>query len=237
MVKHGKRYNAAIDAIEEGKNYSSTEAVSLAKKCATAKFDETVELHMKTGADPRHADQMVRGVALLPHGVGKQLRTIVFCQGDAIESAKEAGADRVGNDDLIKEIEGGWLDFDVSIATPDMMGKVGTLGRILGRRGLMPNPRTGTVVQSEDIGRAVEEAKKGRVEFRLDKTAIIHVPIGKASFDEQQLLDNLSSLVDTIMRSRPSGVKGQFIRSAFLTTTMGPSVSLDVASVTTLTVE
>ena len=237
MVKHGKRYNAATDAIEEGKNYSSTEAVSLAKKCATAKFDETVELHMKTGADPRHADQMVRGVALLPHGVGKQLRTIVFCQGDAIESAKEAGADRVGNDDLIKEIEGGWLDFDVSIATPDMMGKVGTLGRILGRRGLMPNPRTGTVVQSEDIGRAVEEAKKGRVEFRLDKTAIIHVPIGKASFDEQQLLDNLSSLVDTIMRSRPSGVKGQFIRSAFLTTTMGPSVSLDVASVTTLTVE
>ena len=237
MVKHGKRYNAAIDAIEEGKNYSSTEAVSLAKKCATAKFDETVELHMKTGADPRHADQMVRGVALLPHGVGKQLRTIVFCQGDAIESAKEAGADRVGNDDLIKEIEGGWLDFDVSIATPDMMGKVGTLGRILGRRGLMPNPRTGTVVQSEDIGRAVEEAKKGRVEFRLDKTAIIHVPIGKASFDEQQLLDNLSSLVDTIMRSRPSGVKGQFIRSAYLTTTMGPSVSLDVASVTTLTVE
>ena len=237
MVKHGKRYNAAIDAIEEGKNYSSTEAVSLAKKCATAKFDETVELHMKTGADPRHADQMVRGVALLPHGVGKQLRTIVFCQGDAIESAKKAGADRVGNDDLIKEIEGGWLDFDVSIATPDMMGKVGTLGRILGRRGLMPNPRTGTVVQSEDIGRAVEEAKKGRVEFRLDKTAIIHVPIGKASFDEQQLLDNLSSLVDTIMRSRPSGVKGQFIRSAYLTTTMGPSVSLDVASVTTLTVE
>ena len=237
MLKLGKRYNAAIDAIEEGKNYSSTEAVSLAKKCATAKFDETVELHMKTGADPRHADQMVRGVALLPHGVGKQLRTIVFCQGDAIESAKEAGADRVGNDDLIKEIEGGWLDFDVSIATPDMMGKVGKLGRILGRRGLMPNPRTGTVVQSEDIGRAVEEAKKGRVEFRLDKTAIIHVPIGKASFDEQQLLDNLSSLVDTIMRSRPSGVKGQFIRSAYLTTTMGPSVSLDVASVTTLTVE
>ena len=237
MVKRGKRYNAVIDSIEEGKNYSKDEAVSLAKKGATAKFDETVELHMRTGADPRHADQMVRGVALLPHGVGKQLRTVVFCQGDAMESAKEAGADRVGNDDLIKEIEGGWLEFDVSIATPDMMGKVGRLGRILGRRGLMPNPRTGTVVPPEDIGRAVEEAKKGRVEFRLDKTAIIHVPIGKASFDEQQLLENLSSLVDTIMRSRPSGVKGQFIRSAYLTTTMGPSVSLDVASVTTLTVE
>ena len=237
MVKHGKRYNAVIDSIEEGKDYFPDEAVSLAKKGATAKFDETVELHMRTGADPRHADQMVRGVALLPHGVGKQMRTVVFCQGDAMESAKEAGADRVGNDDLIKEIEGGWLEFDVSIATPDMMGKVGRLGRILGRRGLMPNPRTGTVVPPEDIGRAVEEAKKGRVEFRLDKTAIIHVPIGKASFDEQQLLENLSSLVDTIMRSRPSGVKGQFIRSAYLTTTMGPSVSLDVASVTTLTVE
>jgi len=237
MVKHGKRYNAVIDSIEEGKDYFPDEAVSLAKKGATAKFDETVELHMRTGADPRHADQMVRGVALLPHGVGKQMRTVVFCQGDAMESAKEAGADRVGNDDLIKEIEGGWLEFDVSIATPDMMGKVGRLGRILGRRGLMPNPRTGTVVPPEDIGRAVEEAKKGRVEFRLDKTAIIHVPIGKASFDEQHLLENLSSLVDTIMRSRPSGVKGQFIRSAYLTTTMGPSVSLDVASVTTLTVE
>lgn len=237
MVKHGKRYNAVIDSIEEGKDYFPDEAVSLAKKSATAKFDETVELHMRTGADPRHADQMVRGVALLPHGVGKQMRTVVFCQGDAMESAKKAGADRVGNDDLIKEIEGGWLEFDVSIATPDMMGKVGRLGRILGRRGLMPNPRTGTVVPPEDIGRAVEEAKKGRVEFRLDKTAIIHVPIGKASFDEQQLLENLSSLVDTIMRSRPSGVKGQFIRSAYLTTTMGPSVSLDVASVTTLTVE
>jgi large subunit ribosomal protein L1 len=237
MVKRGKRYNAVIDSIEEGKNYSTGEAVSLVKKGATAKFDETVELHMRTGADPRHADQMVRGVALLPNGVGKQLRIVVFCQGDAMESAKEAGADRVGNDDLIKEIEGGWLEFDVSIATPDMMGKVGRLGRILGRRGLMPNPRTGTVVPPEDIGRAVEEAKKGRVEFRLDKTAIIHVPIGKASFDEQHLLENLSSLVDTIMRSRPSGVKGQFIRSAYLTTTMGPSVSLDVASVTTLTVE
>ena len=237
MTKRGKRYSNAATSIEEDRFYSPREAIALVKSNATAKFDETVELHIRTGADPRHADQMIRGIALLPHGVGKQIRTLVFCQGDAIESAKKAGADRVGNDDLIKEIEGGWLDFDVSIATPDMMGKVGKLGRILGRRGLMPNPRTGTVVQSEDIGRAVEEAKKGRVEFRLDKTAIIHVPIGKASFDEQQLLDNLSSLVDTIMRSRPSGVKGQFIRSAFLTTTMGPSVSLDVASVTTLTVE
>ena len=237
MVKHGKRYRAAIDTIEDGKCYSSNEAVSLARRCATAKFDETVELHLRTGADPRHADQMVRGVALLPHGVGKQQRTVVFCQGDAMESAKKAGADRVGNDDLIKEIEGGWLDFDVSIATPDMMGKVGRLGRILGRRGLMPNPRTGTVVAPEDIGRAVEEAKKGRVEFRLDRTSIIHVPIGKASFDEQHLLENLSTLVDTIMRAKPSGVKGQFVRSAYLTTTMGPSVFLDVASVVSLTVE
>ena len=237
MVKHGKRYNAAIDSIEEGRNYPSGEAVSLAKKSATAKFDETVELHMRTGADPRHADQMVRGVALLPHGVGKQLRTVVFCQGDAMESAKEAGADRVGNDDLIKDIEGGWLDFDVSIATPDMMGKVGKLGRILGRKGLMPNPRTGTVVPAQDIPKAIDEAKKGRVEYRLDRTSLMHMPIGKASFEETQLLENLSALVENIVRARPSGVKGQFIKSAYLKTTMGPSVKLDVDRTTAIEVE
>ena len=180
---------------------------------------------------------MVRGVALLPHGVGKQIRTLVFCQGDAIELAKSAGSDHAGNDDIIKDIENGWLEFDVSIATPDMLGKVGRLGQILGRRGLMPNPRTGTVVPAEDIPRAVEEAKKGRVEFRLDRSAIIHSLIGKASFTEEQLLDNLSLLMDNILRQRPSGVKGQFFRSAFLTSTMGPSVKVDVASLTSLTVE
>ncbi|GIS64183.1 MAG: 50S ribosomal protein L1 [Chloroflexota bacterium] len=189
------------------------------------------------GADPRHADQMIRGIALLPHGVGKQIRTLVFCQGDAMDAAREPGADRVGNDDVIEEIEKGWLEFDVSIATPDMMGKIGRLGRILGRRGLMPNPRTGTVVPPEDIAKAVEDAKKGRVEFRLDRSAIIHVAIGKASFSEEQLMDNLTLLVDNVIRSRPSGVKGQFVKSAFVTSTMGPSVNMDVAGVSELTVE
>ena len=237
MSRHGKRYNEASSVVEEEKEYSSGEAVGLVKKNATAKFDETIDLHLRTGADPRHADQMVRGVALLPHGVGKQIRTLVFCQGDAIELAKSAGSDHAGNDDIIKDIENGWLEFDVSIATPDMMGKVGRFGQLLGRRGLMPNPRTGTVVPAEDIPRADEEAKKGRVEFRLDRSAIIHSPIGKASFTEEQLVDNLSLLMDNILRQRPSGVKGQFIRSAFLTSTMGPSVKIDVASLTSLTVE
>ena len=217
MTKRGKRYSNAATSIEEDRFYSPREAIALVKSNATAKFDETVELHIRTGADPRHADQMIRGIALLPHGVGKQIRTLVFCQGDAMDAAREAGADRVGNDDVIEEIEKGWLEFDVSIATPDMMGKIGRLGRILGRRGLMPNPRTGTVVPPEDIAKAVEDAKKGRVEFRLDRSAIIHVAIGKASFSEEQLMDNLTLLVDNVIRSRPSGVKGQFVKSAFIT--------------------
>jgi len=237
MSKRGKRYDTAIAEIDPESPYDPKEAVSITKRNATAKFDETVELHLRTGADPRHADQMVRGIALLPHGVGKEIRTLVFCQGDTIESAKQAGADHVGNDDVIAEIENGWLDFDVSIATPDMMGKVSKLGRILGRRGLMPNPRTGTVVSAEDIPRAIGEAKKGRVEFRLDKSALIHAPIGKASFDEDQLMENLTTLVDTILRGRPSGVKGQFLRSAFLTSTMGPSVPIDIAGIMSLRVE
>ena len=237
MSKRGKRYDTAIAEIDPESPYDPKEAVSITKRNATAKFDETVELHLRTGADPRHAEQMVRGIALLPHGVGKEIRTLVFCQGDTIESAKQAGADHVGNDDVIAEIENGWLDFDVSIATPDMMGKVSKLGRILGRKGLMPNPRTGTVVSAEDIPRAIEEAKKGRVEFRLDKSALIHAPIGKASFDEDQLMENLTTLVDTILRGRPSGVKGQFLRSAFLTSTMGPSVPIDIAGIMSLRVE
>ena len=237
MAKRGKRYDTAIAEIDPELSYDPKEAVSITKRNATAKFDETVELHLRTGADPRHAEQMVRGIALLPHGVGKEIRTLVFCQGDAIETAKQAGADHVGNDDIIVEIEKGWLDFDVSIATPDMMGKVSKLGRILGRKGLMPNPRTGTVVSAEDIPRAIEEAKKGRIEFRLDKSALIHAPIGKASFDEDQLMENLTTLVDTILRGRPSGVKGQFLRSAFLTSTMGPSVPIDIAGIMSLRVE
>ena len=180
---------------------------------------------------------MVRGVVLLPHGVGKPVRVAVFAQGEAASAANEAGADVVGDDDLIKRVEGGFTEFDVSIATPDMMGKVGRLGRILGRKGLMPNPRTGTVVQPDDIPKAVGDAKKGRVEFRLDRTSIIHVPIGKTSFEEEKLLDNLTELMDNIVRARPSGVKGQFIRSAYITTTMGPSIGMDVASATALKVE
>ena len=237
MAKNGKRYRKASELLEEDKSYQPAEAIALAKQSATAKFDETVELHLRTSADPRHADQLVRGVAILPHGTGKKIRVLVFGQGEAVTIAEEAGADFVGNDDIIKQIEGGWTDFDVSVATPDMMGKIGRLGRILGRRGLMPNPRTGTVVQTENIPRAISDAKKGRVEYRLDRTSLIHVPIGKASFDEQQLLDNLTLLMDNIVRARPSGVKGQFIRSAFLTTTMGPSIRMDVASTSAIKVE
>lgn len=238
MVKHGKRYNKSYDLIDKSKAYEPAEGIALVKKVANAKFDETVEIHVRTGADPRHADQMVRGVAVLPHGVGKVVRVLVFAQGDAAAVAEQAGADFVGGDELIQRIEReSFTDFDVSIATPDMMGRVGRLGRILGRRGLMPNPRTGTVVAPEDIPRAIDEAKRGRVEYRLDRTAIIHAPIGKASFEEQQLLENLSSLMDNITRARPSGVKGQYIRSAFLTSTMGPSISLDIASASNLRVE
>ena len=237
MPSNGKRYATAVALMEEDKDYQPAEAVGLIKKTATASFDETVELHLRTGADPRHADQQVRGVTVLPHGIGKQVRIVVFTQGEAMATAEEAGADHVGNDDLIKQIEDGWTDFDVSIATPDMMGKIGRLGRVLGRRGLMPNPRTGTVVQPDNIAKAVSDAKKGRVEYRLDRDALIHVVIGKSSFDESQLLDNLTALMDTIIRARPGGVKGQFVRSAFLTTTMGPSVRLDVATVTALKVE
>ena len=237
MASRGKRYNKASELIEEGHEYIPSEAVGILKKTATAKFDETVELHLRTGADPRHADQQVRGISVLPHGIGKQVRVLVFAQGETILAAKESGADFVGDEDIIAKIEGGWTEFDVSIATPDMMGKVGKLGRILGRKGLMPNPRTGTVVPPQDIPKAIDEAKKGRVEYRLDRTSLMHLPIGKASFEETQLLENLSALVENIVRARPSGVKGQFIKSAYLKTTMGPSVKLDVDRTTAIEVE
>ena len=237
MPVSSRRYAQAQALVDQDRRYEPSEAIALVKETATAKFDETVELHLTTGADPRHADQGVRGVAILPHGIGKQVRTLVFTQGEAETTARAAGADYVGNDDLIKQIEDGWVEFDVSIATPDMMGKIGKLGRILGRRGLMPNPRTGTVVSAEEIPRAVAEAKKGRVEYRLDRTGLIHAPIGKASFEPEQLLDNLTMLMDNIVRSRPPGVKGQFIRAACLTSTMGPSIPMDVASASALHVE
>lgn len=232
MTTATKRYTIAKELIEQDKLYEPHQAVELAKKTATAKFDETIELHIRTGADPRHADQLVRGVTVLPHGVGKPIRITVFTDGENVSVAEQAGADFVGNDDLIQRVEGGWVDFDVAIATPDMMGKIGRLGRYLGRRGLMPNPRTGTVVQPDDLQRAIDESKKGRVEYRLDRTGMMHLPIGKASFEEHQLLDNLLTMMDNIVRARPGGVKGQFIIAAYLTSTMGPSIPMDVASLT-----
>ena len=229
MVKHGKQYQESAKAIEPDKVYAPSEALDLAKETSKAKFDETVELHIRTNSDPRHADQLVRGVALLPHGLGKEIRVLVFASGEAGNSAKQAGADYVGDDELISKVEGGWVDFDVAIATPDLMGKIGRLGRVLGRRGLMPNPRAGTVVQPQDFARAIQEAKQGRIEFRLDRTAIIHVPLGKVSFETQKLLENMNALLDTVIKARPSAVKGQFIRTAYLTTTMGPGIKLDVS--------
>ena len=237
MASRGKRYKEVAGLLERDTRYEPERAIQMAKQTASARFDETIELHLRTGADPRYADQMVRGIAVLPHGVGKPVRVLVFCQGEAETVARDAGADYVGGDDLIREIENGFLGFDVSIATPDLMGRIGRLGRILGRRGLMPNPRTGTVVQQDEIPRAVSDAKRGRVEFRLDRTGLMHVPIGKASFEEDKLMDNLTTLMDNIVRSRPGGVKGQFIRAAHLTATMGPSVSVDVDRLSALRVE
>ena len=234
MVKRGKQYTEAAKVVEKDRLYSTGEAVELAKQASRAKFDETVEVHLRTNSDPRHADQLVRGVALLPHGLGKEIRVLVFAAGEAAAAARQAGADHVGDDDLVERIEGGWLEFDVAIATPDMMGRIGRLGRVLGRRGLMPNPRAGTVVQPQDFARAIEEAKMGRVEFRLDRTAIIHAPVGKVSFDSEKLVENLHALVDTVVKARPSAVKGQFIRTAYLTTTMGPSIKLDVPRIMAL---
>ncbi len=237
MAKLKKRLLEATTKVDSDRHYEPEEAINLVKQTATANFDETVEIHLRTGADPRHADQQLRGVALLPNGLGRPVRVLVFAQGDAARAARETGADYVGDDDVIKRIDGGWVEFDIAIATPDMMGKIGRLGRVLGRRGLMPNPRTGTVVQPGDIGRAVDEAKKGRVEVRMDRTAIIHAPIGKASFESDKLYENLSSLMEMVSRSRPAAVKGLFIRSAYMTSSMGPSIPLDLASLTELRVE
>jgi large subunit ribosomal protein L1 len=228
-MKHGKKYTEATKLIDRDRNYPPEEAIALAKKAAPAKFDETVELHMRTGLDPRHADQQIRGTALLPHGLGKQVRVLVFAEGEGARNADQAGADFVGSDDLIKRIEDGWTDFDVALASREMMTKVSRLGRVLGPRGLMPNPRTNTVVDPEDLAKAVNEARQGRVEFRLDRTALIHVPIGKVSFDEDKLLENMATIVSAIVQAKPSGAKGQYIRSVSLATTMGPGISLELA--------
>ena len=235
MVKHGKKYNEAVQVIESTKTYAPDEAIDLAKKTAHAKFDETVELHLRMGVDPRNASQQVRGVALLPYGLGKKIRVLVFAQGEAVKTAETAGADYAGGDELVKKIEDGWLEFDTAIATPEMMGKVGKLGKILGRRGLMPNPKSGTIVPAGDLARVIEDSRKGRVEFKLDRTAIIHVPLGKASFDNEQLMGNLAALIEALMKAKPSGAKGQYVRTAVLTTTMGPGIKLDLKPTLELT--
>ncbi|HHG74167.1 MAG TPA: 50S ribosomal protein L1 [Persephonella sp.] len=233
MARRGKKYLEALKLVDKNKLYSLEEAVETLKKMEEVlqrKFDETVELVFKLGVDPRYADQMVRGSVVLPHGLGKELKVLVITQGEKVKEAEEAGADYVGGEDIINKIlNENWLDFDVVIATPDMMPKVAKLGRILGPRGLMPNPKVGTVTQN--VGKAVEEAKKGRVEFKVDKTGNLHIPIGKISFDKQKLVENALEVIETVQKLRPSGLKGQYIKNAVLKTTMSPSVRLDIASI------
>lgn len=227
MANHGKQYLAAQKQIDPAQQYAPAEAVKLVKETAFTKFDSTVEVHMRMGVDPRHADQQVRGVVLLPAGTGKQVRILVFAEGDGAKLAEEAGADFVGSDELVNKIQGGWTDFDMAIATPPMMKKVGRLGRVLGPRGLMPSPKAGTIVEEDDLPRVIQEARQGRVEFKVDKTANLHVPLGKVSFTEDQLMANLSAVMEAITRAKPSGAKGTYIKRVTLTSTMGPGVKLD----------
>lgn len=227
-MKRGKNYENAAKLVTEGEIYTPLQAVRLAKQTSTVKFDASVQVSMRLGVDPRKADQMVRGTVNLPHGTGKTARVLVFATGELAEQARQAGADFVGDDDMIEKVNGGWTDFDAAVATPEMMGKVGRVARVLGPRGLMPNPKAGTVAPGEDLPRLVEEAKAGRVEFRVDKTSNIHAPIGKASFSEEQLLDNLNALLDAIKRARPPAVKGTYIRKVVLANTMGPGIKLDL---------
>jgi large subunit ribosomal protein L1 len=223
-MKHSRRYQDALKLIEPGKEYSLEDAVKLLKKTTTAKFDETIEVAVRLGIDPRHADQAVRGTVALPHGTGKSVRVLVLCKSAKEKEAKEAGADEVGFEDYIKKINEGWFDFDVIIATPDVMGEVGKLGKILGPRGLMPNPKSGTVTM--EVGKAVKEVKAGKIEFRVDKSGILHVNIGKASFSEQQLADNVRAFMETVLRLKPASAKGQYIRSVILSSTMGPGIAV-----------
>jgi large subunit ribosomal protein L1 len=228
MAKHGKKYLAAAAKVNREQTYPPDEAIALAKETSIAKFDATVEIHMRLGVDPRHADQQVRDVVVLPHGLGKTVRVLVFAQGEGAALAREAGADIVADDDeTIARIQGGWTEFDVAVATPDMMGKVGRLGRILGPRGLMPNPKAGTVVPAEDIPRVVTESKAGRVEFRVDKTANLHIPLGKVSFEQKKLYENMAALMEAVRKARPASTKGIYIKRITLTTTMGPGIKVD----------
>ena len=226
MAQHGKKYREALTLVARTRAYAPADAVDLVKQTSIVNFDPSVEAHLRLGVDPRHADQMVRGTVVLPHGTGKVVRVVVFAQGEKAQEALRAGADEVGGEDLVKKIEGGWLEFDVAVATPDMMGMVGKLGRILGRRGLMPNPKAGTV--TFDLERAIGEVKAGRVEFKVDKSGIIHVPVGKASFDAAALVANLAVLLDAINRAKPAGAKGTYLKGLTIASTMSPGVRVDV---------
>jgi large subunit ribosomal protein L1 len=229
MSSHGKTYQELTKLVDRTRAYEPAEAMSLLQETSKTKFDSTAEAHVRLGVDPRHADQMVRGTVVLPHGVGKTVRVIVFAQGEKAQEALRSGADEVGGEDLVKRIEAGWLEFDVALATPDMMGQVGRLGRILGRRGLMPNPKSGTI--TFDLERAIREVKAGRVEFKVDKTGIIHVPFGKSSFASDQLVDNLAALIDAINRAKPAAVKGTYFKSLTIASTMGPGIRVDVPGI------
>ena len=224
-MKKGKKYSDSLKLIDRTKQYDPEEAVELVKKTSKAKFDETIEISVRLGVDPRHADQQVRGAVVLPNGTGKKVTVLAICKGDKVADAQAAGADYVGAEDMIAKIQGGWFDFDVVVATPDMMGMVGRLGRVLGPKGLMPNPKSGTV--SPDIGRAITELKAGKVEYRVDKTAIIHCPVGKASFEADKLTENLRTLMEAIIKAKPAAAKGTYIRSAVLSSTMGPGIKLN----------
>ena len=234
MAKHGKKYVEAAKLVDRLKYYTPAEAVELLKKVTYPKFDGAIEVHFHLGVDPRHADQQVRRTVLLPAGLGKQVRILVFAEGDGARLAEQAGADYVGLDDLIAKIQGGWLEFDMAIATPQVMGKVGRLGRILGTRGLMPNPKAGTIAQPDDLPRVIREARLGRVEFKVDKTGNLHVPIGKMSFTPQQMLDNFGALMDAVNRAKPSGARGIYIRRVTLTSTMAPGIRVDAVQASTM---
>ena len=229
MAKHGKKYTEAAKLVDRQKYYQPQEAVELIKQVSYQKFDGTLEVHVHLGVDPRHADQQVRSTVLLPSGLGKQVRILVFAEGDGARLAEQAGADFVGLDDLIAKIQGGWVEFDVAVATPQVMGKVGRLGRILGTRGLMPNPKAGTIVQPDELPRVIREARLGRVEFKVDKTGNLHVPIGKTSFTPAQIMDNFVALMDAINRAKPSGAKGIYVRRVTLTSTMAPGIRVYTA--------
>ena len=244
-MKHGKKYVDGAKLVDRSNLYDSAEALDLAVKTATAKFDETIEAHIRLGVDSRHADQQVRGAVVLPNGTGKTVRVAVFAKGDLAKAATEAGADIVGDADLVEKIQGGWMDFDVAVASPDMMGFVGRLGKVLGPRGLMPSPKAGTVTMdvakagtvTPDVARAVTEAKAGKIEYRLDKTNIIHCPIGKASFGQEKLLENFNALLDAIIKAKPAALKGQYIKSVAVASTMGPGVRINPNKVGTVSAQ